>query len=303
MTVSAIIPTYNAARWIARAIDSVLSQTHPVDEIIVVDDGSTDNTAEVVAGFGERVRYIRQSNGGPAKARNTGIRAATTEWVAFLDADDWWETQKLELQMAALHRNPNAILCYTGWKMVQPNGEVRLVPAWPTERLWPALRYRSPIPPATVIARRESVLAVGGFNPRHRGNEDWEMWVKLWRHGRFISIPENVTCYAWSPEGLSGDGERMFRDFLPMLEETLISDLRGIRRSLWRRRILAWQAFDTGIYLREAGSAEGERKFLLQSLAAWPSPFWRPRRYAAAAVMLKRQLLGRMGTPAARGAE
>lgn len=94
ITVSVVIPAYNAGEYLGRAIDSVLAQTQPAAEIIVVDDGSADNTADVAQGYGERIRFIQQENAGASVARNTGIEAAASEWIAFLDADDEWLPQK-----------------------------------------------------------------------------------------------------------------------------------------------------------------------------------------------------------------
>ena len=93
---SVIIPAYNAEAFIARAIDSVLAQTWPAHEILVVDDGSADSTARIVAGYGEGVRYLRQENAGVSAARNAGARAATGDWLAFLDADDWYYPDRLK---------------------------------------------------------------------------------------------------------------------------------------------------------------------------------------------------------------
>lgn len=111
-SVSAVIPAYNAEKYIARTIESVLAQTRTADEIIIVDDGSTDATGEVVKSFGDKVLYILQQNAGASVARNTGIEAAKYEWIAFLDADDVWLPEKLDLQMDLLERNPN--LMWTG---------------------------------------------------------------------------------------------------------------------------------------------------------------------------------------------
>ncbi len=106
-SVSVVIPAYNIGDFIARAINSVLAQTHPPDEIIVVDDGSTDNTGEVVKSFGEKVRYIHQQNGGLSAARNTAMRASTCKWISFLDGDDEWLEGYLEAQIGLLRRNPD----------------------------------------------------------------------------------------------------------------------------------------------------------------------------------------------------
>ncbi len=127
-TISVIIPAYNAGEYIARAIDIVLAQSRNADEIIVVDDGSTDNTSEVVAQYESKVKYIRQDNAGASVARNTGIEAATGEWIAFLDADDEWLPEKLKLQTEHLMRNGdlvwttgNYICCVCGKELQSPH--------------------------------------------------------------------------------------------------------------------------------------------------------------------------------------
>ena len=106
ITVSVVIPFYNSERYVARAISSVLSQGRKADEVIVVDDGSTDGTASEVAKFGDTVKYIYQENRGASAARNTGILAAESEWIAFLDADDEWLPDYLEKQSNILISNP-----------------------------------------------------------------------------------------------------------------------------------------------------------------------------------------------------
>ena len=105
LNVSVVIPAYNACEYIGRAIESVLGQTRAADEIIVVDDGSTDGTGTQVKKFGERVRYIHQENSGPSASRNAGVLAAKSEWIAFLDADDEWLPKHLQLQTELLGRN------------------------------------------------------------------------------------------------------------------------------------------------------------------------------------------------------
>ncbi|MBN1764437.1 MAG: glycosyltransferase family 2 protein, partial [Sedimentisphaerales bacterium] len=107
--VSVVIPAYNAEGTVGRAVESVLQQTREADEIIVIDDGSNDGTAATLQKYGEPVRYIYQNNAGPGAARNNGIKAAQYEWVAFLDADDEWLPDKLQLQMDVLQRNDHLV--------------------------------------------------------------------------------------------------------------------------------------------------------------------------------------------------
>ena len=106
MKISAVIPAYNSAAFISDALASIRHQTFPVDEIIVVDDGSTDNIEEVVRSIDPGIVYITQKNQGPSAARNRGIEAATGDWIAFLDADDQWTPHKIKNQLLALERHP-----------------------------------------------------------------------------------------------------------------------------------------------------------------------------------------------------
>jgi glycosyltransferase involved in cell wall biosynthesis len=116
-TVSVIMPAFNARDSIGRAIDSVLAQTRRPEEILVVDDGSTDGTREIVQRYGPPVRYLYQENAGAAQARNTGIQAARSEWISFLDADDLLEPVKIQVQMEILERNPDLAWCYGNYKV------------------------------------------------------------------------------------------------------------------------------------------------------------------------------------------
>src|ERR1044072_1794023 len=112
--VSVIIPTYNSARFLAESIQSVLGQSFRDFELIVIDDGSTDNTEAVVAAFPEALRYVKKANGGPAAARNFGIREARGDFIAFLDADDFWMSDKLALQVAHFNDHPEYGVVFTG---------------------------------------------------------------------------------------------------------------------------------------------------------------------------------------------
>ena len=108
-TVSVIIPAYNAEAYIRRSIESVLLQTYPANEVIVIDDGSTDHTAEILKNYMQQVQYIYQNNAGASAARNVGIKRATSKWIAFLDADDEWMPNKLEEQIQVVTRNKTLV--------------------------------------------------------------------------------------------------------------------------------------------------------------------------------------------------
>jgi glycosyltransferase involved in cell wall biosynthesis len=284
-----IIPVYNGERFIRRAVDSVLKQTLLPIQIIVVDDGSKDPTREILkTEYGEAVTLICQTNGGPAKARNAGLRVATGEFVAFLDADDFWEPAKLETQLKMMKKSPAAIGNYTGLRIVNDEGVfVNNLKPIDATTLWPTLRWCNPgVPPSSVLLRRSVIEKVGGFSERQLGSEDWDLWFRLSEVGEFCTCPEPLTDYRLSSGGLSGDADHMFNDFMKMLDDVLLKGFTGMRRSLWRRRIISYQAFKACLTARAAGNKAKEREYMKRSVLTWPSPFWSPERFKYFAVTL-----------------
>ncbi len=170
--VSCIIPVYNGERFLAEAIDSILSQTYKVTEIVVIDDGSTDGTPDVVRGYGNRLRYARQTNAGKSAARNHGIRLATGEFIAFLDADDLWHSEKLARQIDRFIARPELGYCLTHRQNF-----------WVSERAGEAARLQDhrlteahPGTASTFIARTECFNLVGPLNDRLK-NRDIQEWM------------------------------------------------------------------------------------------------------------------------------
>lgn len=166
--ISAIIPVFNRERYIGDAIDSVLRQTYPALEIIVVDDGSTDRTAEIVKSYGNRVRYVHRPNGGPAAARNQGLALARGEWIAFLDSDDLWTENKLETQVSYMQAHP--ALQYTVGKIVYFLEPGSLAP--PGFRMELLEGPRAGCLLQAMVARKEVFDIVGLFDPRLQPSED-----------------------------------------------------------------------------------------------------------------------------------
>jgi glycosyltransferase involved in cell wall biosynthesis len=291
-TVTVVIPVYNGERFIRRAVDSILKQTYAVTQIIVVDDGSKDATCSIVESeYGDRVILLRQQNGGPAKARNAGLRIAIGEYIAFLDADDWWEPEKIARQLQVLREHPNAVGNYTGLRVMTDEGE-HLTDLKPVDHttLWPTLRWCNPgVPPSSVLLRRSFLDQLGsGFNERQLGSEDWNLWFRLITKGPFCVCPEPLTDYRSSAGGLSGNAHHMYNDFMKMLDDTLLVDMKGLKRSLWRRRIISYQAFKACLTARAAGDKKTEREYMKKSVLEWPSPFWAPERFRFFAVTLMR---------------
>jgi teichuronic acid biosynthesis glycosyltransferase TuaG len=183
--ISVVIPSYNAAKYLAETLESVRAQTFRNYEVIVVDDGSTDRTFDIAARF-EGVRRLRQANRGAAAARNAGIGAARGAYVAFLDADDLWLPKKLEKQVAYLEQNPKAAWIYSdarvfdsasGRTICRIGARIRLHEG---EILRPLL-LRSFIPSATPVVRRDALFAAGLFDEarERRIGEDWSLWMRI----------------------------------------------------------------------------------------------------------------------------
>lgn len=286
-----IIPCFNGERFIRRALDSVRAQTLRPAEVFVVDDGSTDGTLAILAAEYPEARVISQANGGVSKARNAGVRAATSRYVAFLDADDWWASRKIEVQVASMRANPDATANYTGISQVSAGtGEESTEHHVDVRTLWPRLRWCSPgIPPSSVMMTREALTRLGGFTEGLRVCEDWELWFKVVRGGRFVVSPEPLTYYRLSTGGLSGNADVMFRSFLEILDRLLLDELTGWKRGVWRRRIVSYQAYKSALTARGAGDRATERRYMGLSLRTWPSPFWIGDRGRAALVTYLRR--------------
>jgi len=298
MKISVIIPAYNAEQYIAKAIKSCLNQTYAPHEIIVVDDGSKDGTAEVAEAFPSPVRVIRLvENMGLPTARNRGVRASTGDWIAFLDADDWFLPEKLEQQRHCALENEHAVLIYTGF-LTSLNGVESPARFNPPKVLEPMLRYRCAFHVGTVALRRDAFDSVGGFDSSLiRGTEDWELWLRLaarYTVESFATVPEPLAVYQITPGSLSSNAMRMFDARTRLIERRCLYGTGGLSRYLWRRRISAFQHYDASLALREEGSLL-DLPFILKSIAAWPFPWSEmPRRYKIAAVMVKQHFFKRL---------
>jgi glycosyltransferase involved in cell wall biosynthesis len=207
MKISVVIPAYNAAHFLPRCLELVFAQTLKPVEVIVVDDGSTDNTAALASEPGATV--LKCPNGGTGAARNAGIRSASGEWIALLDADDRWAAEKLERQAACIH--PETVLVYTGIQIFDDNGVREEQPAIEVTSARKMLRNCNPIATSSVLMRRKAVLANGGFREEIQSCEDWELWVRLQRAGDFEAVPDPLTHYYVYPQSLSANPEKMLQ--------------------------------------------------------------------------------------------
>jgi glycosyltransferase involved in cell wall biosynthesis/O-antigen/teichoic acid export membrane protein len=290
--ISVVIPAYNAEAFLPRCLASVFGQTMKPEEVIVVDDGSTDRSASLAEELGARV--IRRPNGGVSAARNLGIRAAASEWIALLDADDIWLPEKLERQVACIR--PDTVLVYSGINLFDVNGSRGDLRADDALAVRNMLRYRNPITTSTVLVRRDAIRDVGGFREDIRTCEDWELWFRLLEKGQFARVPEPLARYYIFPYSLSSSPNRMLQDLDRILDRTLLSGLTHFERWAWKHRIRAYQISGAGLTARDHGLGN-ELGYMMRSLYVWPSPFWEPQRFSRALVSvndkLRRSLYGK----------
>ena len=262
--ISVIIPAYNHFRYLDQAIDSVLDQTYGNYEIIVVDDGSTDNTRQLVEGYGNSVRYIYQENRGLAGARNTGISAARGIFVAFLDADDYFEKDNLEKKISFLESHPEIDWAYSDWDYLDEDhhflerGSIR----WNyrgkklKSALFEELLYnRNFISPCTVVAKKSVLEAVGYFDSDVVCQEDWDLWLRLSLKYPSYYIDEVLVHVVVHPDSLSKNFSKWVKGnalIVDKLNNTIPLEFPN------RKRALAKLNADKYTYLGAGSHAEGE---------------------------------------------
>ena len=217
--ITCIIPAYNAAAYLREAVDSVLAQTLPPQEIIVVDDGSVDETPAVVAGYGRAVTLLVQANGGRAVACNAGLHAARGEFIAFLDADDLWEPEKLERQLGCFRKRPELAYCVTGIRnFVSPELCGRNEPPDPA-----LFRARPGFLLQTILARRSLFDRVGGFNVALRHTHDTDWFLRARADGSAAELlPEVLVRRRLHPDSVTQKaGVASRREYLRLLKAVL----------------------------------------------------------------------------------
>ncbi|MEO7704014.1 MAG: glycosyltransferase family A protein, partial [Thermoflexales bacterium] len=199
--VSIVMPVYNGARFIGTGIEGVLRQKMTDWELIIVDDGSTDETPNIVASFvGDRIRYIRQDNAGPVSARNSGIDQATGRYVIFLDCDDWWAPDGLDALVRAAEAAGGDVIMHANWAYVDAAGHAGMERSSAFSR-GPGLRtllLLNPFPIHAVLTPRRILVETGGFAREMPTLEDWELWRGLAERGiRFEHLPTLMAYYFW----------------------------------------------------------------------------------------------------------
>ena len=251
--VSVVIPTFNRADWLAASIGSVLGQMYPHLELIVVDDGSTDHTPDVVHGFGNAMIYLRGEHRGVSVARNRGVAVSQGNLIAFLDSDDLWQPGKVAAQVALLQQQPEVEVCYTDeiWirhgVRVNPKRIHQKHTGWLFEPSLP----RCIISPSSVMLRRSLWHRLGGFDERLPACEDYDLWLRMTRRVPVTLIPEPLIVKR------GGHADQLSRS-TPLLDQYRITALEKLLRTALtvpqRRAVLS-------VLMRKCGIvAQGARK-------------------------------------------
>jgi glycosyltransferase involved in cell wall biosynthesis len=226
MQISVIIPTYNRASTLPRALDSVRAQTLPPHEIIVVDDGSDDETSRLMAEEYADCHCLRQANRGVSSARNLGIEQASGEWIALLDSDDTWLPDKLALQAEALRRHPGLRICHTEEIWIRNGTRVNPMRKHAKQggRIFQRCLPLCVISPSSVVLHRDLFSIYGGFDTSLPACEDYDLWLRLCAHEEVLFIEKPLTVkYGGHDDQLSRRHWGMDRFRVKALEKILQS--------------------------------------------------------------------------------
>lgn len=219
--ISIIIPCFNQGHYLSEALISVINQTFTDWEAIVVDDGSEDETRQVTTQFNDsRIRYIFQENRGLSAARNVGIRAAGSEIIALLDADDIWREDYLQTVKATFDNYPEAIAVYCGFTYIDSDGNQIGVPQHrevPPDEFSSVILQKNWLVPSSVVFQKQMVEKVDYFDEDLQAVEDWDMWVKMSRHGPFVGIPLIMVKYRLHDSNMSKDPYLMVSSHLQII--------------------------------------------------------------------------------------
>ena len=215
VSISVVVPVFNLESLVLSTLRSACTQTSPADEIIVVDDGSTDRTAAVVEelmatpGQLAAIRFIRQPHRGPGATRNAGIAAATSTWVAFLDGDDLWMPEKLARVRQAIADCPDVTMVAHDTIERSPDGTETYLSLHlrldPSRHLLPQLFRGNFLSTSAITVRREALAAVEGFDPSLPSAQDYDLWLKLARRGRLAIVPEPLETYVVRADSVSSN--------------------------------------------------------------------------------------------------
>lgn len=282
MTVSVVIPAYNAADFIERTLESVRAQTYRSYEIVVVDDGSTDATHEVVERWFARTGIagvcIRQPNKKIAAARNTGMRAARGDFIALLDHDDLWDAEKLTAAMAEFEKHPEVDLVCHNERITRDGVIVGITRNGPAvEAMYEFLLFKgNALSPSAAVVRKDKALAIGGFreDPEFNTVEDYDFWMRLSQRGRFHFLDRVLGEYVLVERAASRRIEYHAANTVRMLQDHLRShfgdDPGLLDRLVIRKRLAAVYRSALRQLVDHRESPESQKKYFWRMLRTFP---------------------------------
>ena len=291
--ISVVMPCYNAAAFVEEAVNSVMNQTYPDVELIVVDDGSSDGSAgilqQLATQYSPRLNLLYQDHEGPFPARNLALRHANGGFVAFLDADDYWTLEALEKLAAAMQSN-HADIAYCGWQNVgtgAPGTEPYIPPDYSQMDTAAEFLRSCPWPIHAALVKREAIDAVKGFSERRFSAMDYDLWLRLYAHTQKLArVPEVMAFYRWHDKGQISktkwkqvlDALQVRCDFVALHPECVahlpekkvreLSDgflLREAYRAYWKRVLIDAQKLFRRAFIQGLWKA-GDLKYLLPAL-------------------------------------
>ncbi|MGR3310382.1 MAG: glycosyltransferase [Candidatus Brocadiales bacterium] len=275
--VSVIIPTYNSATFLPEAIESVFAQTYKDYEIIVIDDGSTDNTKEVLNPYFDKIKYIYQQNHGAGSARNTGIKHSQGEYIAFLDADDIWLPEKLHIQANYLDNNPEIAMVYSQCLQVSTDGRLTKKRSrdrnLPSGEVFNILFLHNFVFTSTVVVRNRVLSAIGLFDESFTISQDRDLWLRVAGEFKVSGIHKPLCKYRNAGGSLSKNREILFEEKRRVIEKhyKLSKDLgRPIAPALYKKALARLLYRVGNLHLAQGDKKKALEKF---SLSLKYSPF------------------------------
>ena len=273
--VSVIVPAYNSADYTVETVESILAQTYRDFELIVVDDGSTDNTREAMASFGEAITYIYKENGGACSARNLGISRSSGEFVACIDCDDLWVLDKLERSLERLEAEPELALVFTACYLIDKDGEItgKTNYKFKLSRPYVELLHENFITAPSVVMRRACLDQVGAFDERIFIPADWDLWLRLARSFPIAYIDAPLSKYRMVSNYTLRHAQQYVEETQYLLDKhfALSADLTPIERN----HILSKIYVDHSTLYRENGDMRSARAKLRAAIklnsTSWPA--------------------------------
>ena len=284
--ISVVMPTYNASKYVGLAIESVLNQTYPHFELIIVDDGSTDNTLKILESYAKndsRIRILKTEHGGPSRARNLAIAEAKYSWVAILDADDIALPNRFEKQISLVKTKPNVVAWGSAVHHINSKGEILSIsPLGPqSEAEFYKMRQEGHVvnlSHPSALLKKEIVLKVGGYNPLFQAAQDLELLDRMAEYGPILAIPEPLTLYRLHSDSISMNRFFLQRQSMRYVRYRHLAQLAGKpsptfeeflqqgQQQPWLKQLVKYFQTRGMFCYRKAGLFIGEKKYFTGSL-------------------------------------